>query len=147
MFDYDAVTLDTEIGFTGISDFLPYAAVYGQYVKSDVNAAQNINNLDDDTGYLFGVKFGHQKVADLFDWQASYNYRRLERDAWLDFLPDSDFFGGGTNAKGHEFEFVLGVHKNVSLGLDYYNTELIRVPAGQTDRAQEILQLDLLVKF
>ena len=88
-----------------------------------------------------------KKTNKLNLWQGKFNYRRLERDAWPDFLPDSDFYGGNTNAKGWEFEFVMGLHKNVTLGLDYYNAELIRFPVGTTEREQDILQLDLVLKW
>jgi Putative porin len=33
----------------------------------------------------------------------------LERDAWLDIFPDSDFLNGETNAKGHEIIVTYGV--------------------------------------
>jgi hypothetical protein len=79
--------------------------------------------------------------------QVSYNYRRLERDSWPDFLPDSDFYGGGTNAKGHEYEISLGIGKNVTLGLDYYNTEIIRAHSDQSSEAAKLLQLDFVLKF
>jgi len=146
-FDYRAFAGDIEIGYTKFLDFMPFIAVFGQYVQSDADALLNNNGVDDDTGYLYGIKFGHKKVNKFGLWQAKFNYRRLERDAWPDFLPDSDFYGGNTNAKGWEFEFAFGLHKNVTLGLDYYNTELIQFPIGTTDREQDILQLDLVVKW
>ena len=83
----------------------------------------------------------------MWQWQAKYNYRRLERDAWADFLPDSDFYGGDTNVKGWEAEFKLAINKNVTLGLDYYNAELIRYAAGQTEEGQELLPRDLHLKW
>ena len=79
--------------------------------------------------------------------EAKYNYRRLERDAWPDFLPDSDFFGGDTNVKGHEVEFKFGLHKYVTMGLDYYHSEPIRLPAGQPELDEDLIQIDLLLKF
>jgi hypothetical protein len=86
----------------------------------------------------FGVdaKFGQ--------WQVKYNYRRLEQDAWPDFLPDSDFYDGQTDVKGNEIEFKFGLAKNVTIGLDYYKAEPIdRKPSIEED----ILQLDLVLKY
>jgi len=65
-----------------------------------------------------------------------------------DFFPDSDFFEGETDSKGHEFEFVLGLHKNVTIGIDYYNTEAIRRRADNGDTLdEEIVQVDLVTKW
>lgn len=36
------------------------------------------------------------------------------------FYPTGIFTEGGTNAKGNEIKFELGVAKHVTLGLDYY---------------------------
>ncbi|MBA3037945.1 MAG: hypothetical protein FP814_15830 [Desulfobacterium sp.] len=144
-YDHDAFAADLEFGITKIPGPIPYAAVFGQYVKSDVDS-NNVYGKDDDTGWLAGFKFGHKKVKDFGDWQVKYNYRRLERDAWPDFLPDSDFYDGETNAKGHEAEFEFGIRKNVTIGLDYYNTKEIR-KSGVNDKDQQILQADLVVKF
>jgi hypothetical protein len=116
--------------------------LFGQYVHSDADDA-----VGDDTGYLFGVKFGHKKLTKFAEWLTTYNYRRIERDAWPDFLPDSDFYGGATNVKGHELEFEFSLHKNVSLGLDYYHSQPIRLPAGATNRDQDLIQVDLLLKW
>ena len=146
-FEYNSIAADAEIGFTEISAFVPYFALFGQYVQSDAVAAFNDDQEDDNTGYLCGFKFGHKEIKELWQWQAKYNYRRLERDAWADFLPDSDFYGGDTNVKGWEAEFKLAINKNVTLGLDYYNAELIRYAAGQTEEGQELIQLDLQVKW
>ena len=92
-----------------------------------------------------GVKFGHRKLNKFAHWQARYNYRHLERDAWPDFLPDSNFADGGTNVKGHEVEVKFGLSRNVTLGLDYYfDVKPIKDPEYGK---QKLLQVDLLLKF
>ncbi len=151
MFEYDSIVGDIEIGSKLPFPLVPFAAVFGQYVKSD--ADDSMGGLpsawgeDDDTGWLVGVKFGHKKVKKRWQWQAKYNYRRLEADAWPDFLPDSDAYGGETNIKGHEIEFKLGLHKNVTIGLDYYNTKPIRTAPGARDMDETLLQTDLVLKW
>ena len=133
--DYDAFGLDAELGFK-LSGPVPFMGVFGQYVNSDAS--------DDDSGYLAGVKFGDKKVKEFGQWQVKYNYRRLEKDAWPDFLPDSDFYGGETDVKGNEIEVTFGLAKNVTIGLDYYKTEQIdRKPTIEED----VLQLDLVLKY
>ena len=145
--DHDAFAVDAEIGFTKFYGPVPFFAAFGQYVNSQATGLTGIPGSNEDDGYLIGFKFGHQKVKTFGQWQAKYNYRRLETDAWPDFLPDSDFYGGGTNAKGHELELSLGLYKNVLLGFDYYDSEPIILPAGASDRDEEILQIDLILKW
>ena len=134
-YDYDAFGVDAELGIK-LSGPVPFVGVFGQYVDSDVSR--------NDVGYLAGFKFGHKKVKKFGQWQVKYNYRRLEQDAWPDFLPDSDFYDGQTDVKGNEIEFKFGLAKNVTIGLDYYKAEPIdRKPSIEED----LLQLDLVLKY
>ena len=134
-YDYDAFGADAELGIK-LSGPVPFVGIFGQYVNSD--ASRN------DLGYLAGFKFGHKKVKKFGQWQVKYNYRRLEQDAWPDFLPDSDFYDGQTDVKGSEIEFKFGLAKNVTIGLDYYKAEPIdRKPSIEED----LLQLDLVLKY
>jgi len=134
-YDYDAVGVDAELGMN-LSGPVPFAGIFGQYVNSDAS--------DDDLGYLAGIKFGYKKVEKFGQWQVKYNYRRLEKDAWPDFLPDSDFYNGETDVQGNEIEFVFGLAKNVTIGLDYYKAEQIdREPNIEED----LVQVDLVLKY
>lgn len=136
IYNYACVSLDGEFGLNKMSDWLPFAAAFFQYVNS---------NADDDTqGYLVGLKVGHPKVKELWQWQLKWNYRNLERDAWPDFLPDSDFYAGQTDVKGNEVEFKMGLAKNVTIGLDYYWDNK---PIKRDNPAVDYLQLDLVLKF
>jgi hypothetical protein len=135
MDDVDAFGVDAELGIN-LSGPVPFVGIFGQYINSDAS--------DDDVGYLAGIKFGHKKVKKLGQWQVKYNYRSLEKDAWPDFLPDSDFYGGETDVEGSEIEVVVGLCKNVTIGIDYYKTEQIdREPSIE----EEIFQLDLVLKY
>ncbi len=135
LFDHDSTAFDAELGFN-IPSFGKYASLFGEYVKSDADA--------DNTGWLAGVTFGDEKVNELGKWQFIYNYRNIEKDAWVDWLPDSDFYGGETGTKGSEFEFTFGVAKNITLGLDYYLCQPIDNP---NNRDMSLLQADLVIKF
>ena len=102
----------------------------------------NFDPDDDNEGYLGGIKIGHRQVSESGQWQATFLYRHLERDAWPDVFPDADFLGGSTNGEGYEFIVDYGVNKYVTLTLDYYHSEQI-----DGDADQEILQLDVVLKF
>lgn len=109
--------------------------------------ADYVNNpdpSDDNIGYAAGFKFGHNKVgAAKGDWQFKYQYVNLERDAWLDAFPDSDRYSGNTNIKGHELILDIGLSKNVSLGLDYYRSQVLE----GTALPEHIFQADINMKF
>jgi len=137
IYDYTSLALDGEVGFK-FQSYIQHAALFGQFIKSDAD-----NN---DTGWLAGLKFG-RKVKELGDWELKYNYRHLEKDAVLDFLPDSDFYGGKTNAEGHEIELKLGLAKHVYLALDYYRSEKIDHDPGTTSQPEDLFQFDVNFKF
>jgi hypothetical protein len=65
------------------------------------------------------IKLGNTKLEKLGDWQIAYAYRKLEVDAWPDFLPYSDFYNGYTGAKGHQAQFSFGLAKNTSLAVNF----------------------------
>ncbi|MFH2145196.1 MAG: putative porin [Candidatus Omnitrophota bacterium] len=141
-YDYDSWGFSTELGVNlqedaEVDEFINYVALFGDYIS-------NSDPSTDNTGYLAGFKFGDKKVSDPNSWQAKVLYRELEKDAWTDFLPDSDFLGGQTNAKGYELIFNYALAKNVILGFDYYKTESI---SGTTKYDQDLYQIDVLLKF
>jgi len=149
LFEYRAFVADAELGFT-LPGPIPLLRVFGQYANnSDADDSQRLNPVgdDDNVGWLAGFRFGQTTIWELGKWQFRYNYRSLERDAWPDFLPDSDFYGGQTNAKGHEFAFYVGLHKNVTFGLDYYITEQIRLDADNLDREERLIQADVILRW
>ena len=148
--DYKVFAVDAEIGI-GIPGPVPFIAVFGQYIQSDFEDADRpiaFRQGDDlNKGWLAGFKFGHKKIKERWQWQVKYNYRVLEKDAWPDFLPDSDFYGGSTNVKGSEIEFELGLHKNLTFGIDYYISEIDKTLAGEGNREENLLQVDLVLKW
>ncbi len=136
LYDYDALTPSVEISVKEpMGDVLPHAALFAEYVN-------NPDPSDENTGFLVGFKVGDQKVRKARQWQFKYMYRKLEKDAWLDALPDSDFAGGKTGYKGHELIAEVGLRKNVIFGADYYITEEI-----DGSKEETILQVDIGFKF
>jgi hypothetical protein len=96
-----------------------------------------------DSGFLVGARAGHSSVKKRASWIAYYNYRRLERDAFMDVFPDSDFYGGATNVRGHEFVFQYAVVQNVVMGLDYYRAEKLDGDSAPLNT----LQIDCVFRF
>lgn len=138
IYNYTSLDAAIEVGIDKLPGPIPVVVVFGEVIKSD---ADN-NNV----GWIAGLRFGHY-VKKFGDWQLRYNYRNLQRDAWLDFLPDSDFYGGKTNAKGHNARFEFGLTKNVLFGLEYYYTEKIDYAPGATSEPENLLQVDLYARF
>jgi hypothetical protein len=118
---------------TQIGD-LPFE-LYGHYVV-------NTEADEDDTGYLAGMSLG--KVKDAMSWQLKYNYRRVEKDAVVGAFCHSDFIGGGTNGKGHNIAFALGLSKNISAAASYFMND---IGLEGTSKDFKDLQLDLVFKF
>ncbi len=132
-YDYDIISSGMEFVMKDI--FLPYFAVFGEFVY---NLQVNSNNI----GYLGGIKIGNAQIKSFGSWQLKYMYRYLERDAWLDIFPDSDALSGKTGIKGHEVEVKLGLSKHVYMGVDvYYSEDMI------SDNTQKLIQSDMVWKF
>jgi hypothetical protein len=137
-FDYNAPVLSGELGFNnpfGL-DFVPYFGLFGEYVY---NPDPDNNNR----GYLAGFRAGHLDMKKFGDWRLEYSYRRLEKDAWPDVFPDSDFYSGSTDVKGMEFILNFALWKNIWLALDYYNAKRILAPTQR----ENLFQTDLNLKF
>lgn len=133
--DYDSYVVTGELGYnTGIA-FMPFVSVYGDYVD-------NRTTSRDDSGYGYGIKIGHEKVKQGL-WQAGLAYGRLERNAWLDILPDSDTFGGGTNMKAIRANLTYGLRDYIEIATTYIASEQLRGASVDDD----VFQLDLVFKF
>lgn len=138
-YDYDAPVVSAGVGFKNPfgQTFIPYLGLFGEYVR-------NTDPDDDDKGFIVGLRVGHTSMKKLGDWFFEYSYRRLEKDAWPDVLPDSDFYGGATNVKGHEAILNVGLWKNIWFSFDYYNSRKI---LGYPMQTENLFQVDLNLKF
>jgi len=147
--DYTSLGLSTEVGVKELFGGLP--------LKLDERIAfigDFIHNFDDEligdektTGWTLGAKFGHKKVKKPGSWQMKYLYVVLGADAFPDAFPDSDRgFGGETDIESHEVAWKYAWRKNVTLGLDYYQTRHYARSSGNDD-TEHVLQADLALKF
>lgn len=115
---------------------ISYAGVFGNYIQA---FDQGRNNK----GWIGGIKIGQRKVDDAGQWQAGYSLRRLEKDAWLDTYPDSDFYGGSTNVKGQKFQLSLGLLRDFAVNLAYFDAK----PISGALKRERIFQSDINLKF
>jgi len=133
LYDYNNVEVFAEMTFNVADRPL---LLFGDYtVNTDAD--------DNDTGYVFGVKYG--KASGKNTWQIGYAYERLEKDAVLGLLTDSDFGGGGTDAKGSIFTGAWGLTKNLNAQFTYFLND-IGIASGNP-RDFDRLQLDLSFKY
>jgi hypothetical protein len=144
-YEYDSWGGSAEIGIVDpLGDVkiphleIPYLAAYGDIIS-------NPDPDDNDIGWLIGAKLGAKKVSKKGQWQAKLQYRRLETDAWVDWLSDSDFYSGATNAKGTELIFQYAPLDNCIFGVDWYHTRPIT--GSSTNRTEDLVQLDMVFKF
>ena len=135
--DFNCYTLSGEVGTKLPFLSMPFAAVFGEYEQNTDAPSTR------DTGYVYGVKFGYEKVTKLNEWLFSMRYAKLQRDAWLDFLPDSDTYDGRTNVRGTKFQLQYGLFKNVWATGTYFNSKMLSGGANQ----ENLYQLDLNWKF
>jgi hypothetical protein len=147
LYEYNAYTFGTELGFKdpfGLK-MIPYLGILGGYIT-------NPDPRQDNKGYLAGFNIGYPSLAKFADWNFEYTFRRYERNAMLDIFPDASFYGGATNAMGHRIKAAFGLTKNMSLGMNYYNTWAVRPVRSATNRngnsaTEHLGQLDFLFKF
>jgi len=132
-YDYHGLEASGEIGFQ--LGNLPLLA-FADYVK-------NQEAGEYDTGYMFGFKLGSAKAQG--SWDLSWAWEDLEADAALGLLVDSDFGGGGTDARGHIFKGSYAIRKNLNAGFTYFMNQ-IDGDLG-TEKDFDRLMLDLAFKY
>lgn len=121
--------------FTYKFDEIP-VTVLGDFVTN--TAADSLN-----TGWLAGLRIG--KIKELASLEFRYIYRNVEKDAVVGIFADSDFRGGGTDAKGHEIGAGIGLMKNTAFAVTYFNNQIGLENDNQTNFQR--WQIDLKFKF
>jgi hypothetical protein len=109
----------------------------GDYVSN--TGADSLN-----AAYLFGgaVAFGKDKGS----FRLFANYRKIEADALIGAFNYSDFIGGGTNGKGWELGFTVGLEKNTSFDVTYLLNKR-GIGEGDTELDYQRLMVDLQARF
>lgn len=136
-YEYQVLSPIVEVSFKDLLGTIDVPwALFGEY-------ANNLEVSKSDEAWRLGLRLGKAKAQKKNDWKIIAQYSRLEKDAFLELFPDTDFNGGGTDGKGWELIFDYVIADNVILSLDYYNTERI----SSSDKDEQILQTDVTVKF
>jgi len=131
---YNNLALAT--GFSAYDKLFPYVGLSAEYnVNLEADSAKS--------GLALSVAFGHKKISARGQWQVKYQYRKLERDTWLDFLPDSDTYTGKTDVQGNKLSIQYGLSPKVIAGINYFNNENL----SGTIVPETLVQLDLQFKF
>jgi hypothetical protein len=106
---------------------VPYFSLFGEFLKNN-----QVPGGKNSTGYVAGFKFGSETIDKWGDWQFQYDFRKIEKDAIPDILPDADFYnsvaGGTTGVGGHRLNFQWGLGKNNWLEFNVYRDQKLKVP-------------------
>lgn len=95
------------------------------------------------TGYDAALVVGRPSFNAFGQWRGSFTYRSVQRDAVLDAFTDSDFHLGGTDARGYQAAFDLGLSHGTWLRLRYLTADAIDGPPLGID----VWQLDINGQF
>ena len=133
LYNYEELELFADLGFS----------LFDRPVLVFANYVQNQAADDDDTGYAIGFNYGSAKNKG--QWAFGYLYQRLEADAVLGLLTDSDFGGGGTDSKGHVLKGSYAFARNLNANMTYFMND---VGLNRDDPIDfKRLQLDLSFKY
>lgn len=121
----------------------------GDYVRNigwdaeEVFARTGIRAEERVDGYDVGLTVGYPVISAQGHWRTTLLYRYLQRDAVLDAFTDSDFRLGGTDTRGYQIAFDLGLSRGTWMRLRYLSANEIDGPPLGID----VWQLDLNAQF
>ncbi len=133
LYDYHELEGFAELGFE----------VAGRPLLLFVDYVENLEADENHQGYALGANFGEARHKG--SWELNYAYKKLEADAVLGLLADSDFGLGGTDAKGSVISGAYAVHDNWNFRMTYILSETGLASEDTTDLKR--LQLDLQFKY
>jgi polyhydroxyalkanoate synthesis regulator phasin len=111
-----------------------HVMIGGEYVKNIGWKTSEVRALTGQTveartkGYEGSISVGKPAIKSLLDWRAFMLYRYVQRDAVMDVFTDSDFHLGGTDAKGYQLGFDLGLSRGAWMRLRYLSANEIDGP-------------------
>lgn len=97
----------------------------------------------EDVAFAGGVKIGSAK--DKGQAQFTWMYQDIEADSVVGTFNDSDFGGGGADAKGHIFKGKYGFSQKIFVGGTFFVNKVERFQGLEHDYNR--IQLDLEIKF
>ncbi len=96
-----------------------------------------------DTAWMLQLQLGKAALAKRYDWNAFVGYRYVESDAVIDGFTDSEFAGGGTNAKGFVLGASMALSKRTKVGFQWMSAQEIAGPPLKSD----VFFIDISTKF
>lgn len=132
---------------------------FGELLPSPINVAQigafgqffkNVDPAHQNSAWQIGGYMGNSAINGWGTWKVQSFYKVLERDSWLDCLPDDDFYSGDTNTKGWRSQLDIGLAKNVWFTMSYFRTNVFKYyGAGSMSKSapENLFQMDLNFKF
>jgi len=146
--DYNLVNLTGQLDYSRWHPI--HVILTGDYVrnvgydKTQVKKKTGEPDVDEETqGFLAGIQVGHPNIVNFAEWNILLTYKYIEADAVLDAFTDSDFHGGGTNAKGWIIGAGFGLYHNVWLTARWMTADEISGEPLSID----VLQVDVNARF
>jgi len=140
--------------------------VFGDFAENNSNNSLNATVTAKNTqnkAWEMGGYMGNSAINGWGTWKLQSCYKVLERDSWLDALPDDDFYSGYTDTKGWRTQMDIGLAKNVWFTMTYFRTSPFKyissIPgltlvsssnnsaAFSKDAPENLFQMDLNFKF
>ena len=111
-----------------------------------------MNDPFGDAAWMIGGYMGSSAINGFGTWKIQSYFKVLQRDSWLDALPDDDFYSGNTNTKGWRTQLDIGLAKNVWFTMAYFRTNIFKYygATGTTysgSGPENLFQMDLNFKF
>jgi hypothetical protein len=97
--------------------YIPQIGVFGQYFDNMTPSRQH-------TTWQLGYYMGSSAINGWGTWKIQTYYKVLERDSWLDILPDDDFYSGATDTHGWRTELDVGLAKNTWFTFSWFSTDV-----------------------
>ncbi len=104
---------------------------------------RNLDAGDYDTGWAVGGTLGEASASG--GWRVRYTWQKLEADAVLGLLTDSNFGGGGTDARGHFLSADYAIAPNWVFRLSYFRDVIDGDAADRGDPGAGELDYDRLI--
>jgi hypothetical protein len=154
---YNPIVVDGSVTYN-LESFPLYTGAFP--IKFAGDYINNPDGGDANEGFSAGVTFGKSGKKGL--WDLSYRYKYLEGDAWFEELVDSDFgavyssayrggskngYSAGTNVRGHIIKATYSPYDSMTIGITYFLTEVIDLPAPNPKIDTGRLQADVSWKF
>jgi len=130
--------------------YIPQIGVFGDF------AHNNSSGNEQNKAWEIGGYMGNSAINGWGTWKLQSYYKVLERDSWLDILPDDDFYSGDTNTKGWRSQIDIGLAKNVWFTMSYFHTNVFKdfstLASGTStvmskSAPENLFQMDLNFKF